>query len=73
MINMMEFDLDLYSEEAILRAINDYRGIAEIESRREKSSIFCRFVHTQHSLELTMNEFENYVLELTVGMEGEKH
>ena len=80
MIEMITLDLSLYSNEAILRAIQDYVEIAHIEyqPKWEKNQaghsmpdhVSCIFHFTQYDLELTKSEFCNYVLELTVSSGG---
>ena len=77
---MIAFDLSLYSEDAVLRAIQDYKGIAEIEYKATQKNpgldnnaekqIECVISHSMYDIETTRLEFCNYVLSLTISMGG---
>ena len=69
---MMEFDLSLYSKQAVLQAISDYKEIAVINWRIITDVFQCEFSQTKYDLETTMNEFGNYVLELSAAGRGEQ-
>ena len=62
------FDLDLYSEEAVSKAIKDYQDIAVITTRKEGEQMECVFrsCADQFPEQLVIHEFSNYVLNLTV-------
>ena len=67
---MIKFDTGIYQAKAIQQAIRDYRGIAEISMRMREKEIECLFETTQYDLDITIKEFYNYVLCLTVSMNG---
>ena len=67
---MIRFDLGIYQERAVLSAVQDYQSIAEIRCRKTGKEILCEIVHSEYDLALTENEFCNYVLSLSVSMEG---
>lgn len=64
-MNNLEFDLALYSAEAVFLAVKAYAAIAQIEVEREPGLCRCRILRSSASLELTALEFANYVLELS--------
>lgn len=66
----MEFDLTLYSEEAIHRAIQAFAEIASIDGSRKGEKYLCRICSSKLDPELTGLEFANYVLDMTLMMEG---
>ncbi len=70
LIMTIEFDEQLYSVAAIKQAICDYREIAEIVCEPMVSSIKCIITKSSYDMELTKLEFCNYVLSLSVSMDG---
>lgn len=69
-MNMIRFDLSIYRENAVLSAIQDYRSIADIRCQKTKKEMLCEIVHSEYDPALTEKEFCNYVIALTVSMEG---
>ena len=56
------YDLDFYSFVAIQNAIQAFDGIAIITASRTGNMITCTFSLCRYSVDETMNEFDNYVL-----------
>lgn len=54
----------VYSEALIDRAILDYRSICLIKKKRQFGGTLCIFMRSVADLELTANEFSNYLIEL---------
>ena len=65
---MIKFDTGIYQPKAIQQAIWDYREIAEISMQTGEKEIECQFGATQYDPDITIKEFCNYVLCLTVSM-----
>lgn len=63
-MNRIEFDLAIYSENAILRALDDYRGICTIVISKTNCLLICEFSECKYDLKDTMDEFLNYVIDL---------
>ena len=55
----------VYSEALIDRAILDYRSICVIMKKRQRGGILSIFIKSLADLELTANEFSNYLIELS--------
>lgn len=53
----------VYSEALIDRAILDYRSICMIMKKRQRGGTLCIFIKSVADLELTANEFSNYLME----------
>lgn len=64
-MNNLEFDLALYSAEAVFQAAKAYAAIAQIEVEREPGLCRCSILRSAAPMELTALEFANYVLELS--------
>lgn len=64
-MNNLEFDLALYSAEAVFLAVKAYTAIAQIEVEQEPGLFRCRILRSAAPMELTAMEFSNYVLELS--------
>ncbi len=70
---MIQFDTSLYSADAVLKAIEDYKDIASISCIKSHNKMICSIEHSEYDLDLTAHEFSNYVLGLTVSMNGGQH
>ena len=55
----------IYREEIIDRAIFDYRSICTILKINQHRGVLCIFKRSVTDLELTANEFSNYLIELS--------
>ncbi len=55
----------IYCLEKIKQAIDDYKNIAVIELKENHDYYYCDFKETYYALDLTINEFENYLIGLT--------
>ena len=64
-MNNLEFDLALYSAEAVFQAAKAYAAIAQIEVGRGPGLCRCRILRSSAPMERTALEFSNYVLELS--------
>ena len=67
-MNNLEFDLALYSAEAVFQAAKVYAAIAQIEV--EPGLCRCSILRSTAPMELTALEFANYVLELSCRKEA---
>ena len=67
---MIRFDASLYNRGAVMQAVEDYREIAEIAVRDRDGFCECELLRSQAEKELVELEFGNYVLNLSVMMEG---
>ena len=63
-MNRVEFDLTIYSESAVLRAIEDYREICNIAVSVKNGLLICEFSDCKYELTATIHEFSNYVIDL---------
>ena len=66
----IEFDKQLYSDAAVKQAIRDYKDIAQIICSSTKQGVQCTIVKSAYDMLLTKLEFCNYVLSLSVTMDG---
>ena len=66
MNRIQRFDRSIYSIDAIKSAISAYREIASICMTIDHDVCLCEFQSTVYPLQITMHEFANYVLDLTV-------
>lgn len=64
--NALLFDLDLYDYDLLCAAAEDYRQLAHILVHQDGQTARCEFVKCVYDAELTVAEFSNYVLGLTV-------
>ena len=68
MINMSNNVLcivkELYSKNAVLKAITDYQAISSIRLTENEHYYICSFNDCKYNLSETMKEFENYVIDL---------
>lgn len=64
--NSIIFDLDIYDYNSICKGIEDYTKIAQINLTCTVQECICTFNNCMYELSLTQNEFENYVLGLTI-------
>ena len=55
---------DIYSKEAIVKAISDYKGIAKIRLQEKDSGYVLTFTLCKYGEERTVKEFENYLIGL---------
>ena len=67
---MIMFDTSLYQEKAVMQAMNDYREIADFRCRKTEKGIGCALERSKYDPEITCREFSNYVLCLSVGLNG---
>lgn len=69
----IDFDKQLYHEEAVRQAIADYREIAHVIFQPTMTGFRCSFLESKYDLQLTRLEFCNYVLSLSVAMDGNSY
>lgn len=60
----IEFDLNLYAQKCIKKAIDDFYDIAEIISEKCDNKIICRMLASKADINLTACEFSNYIIDL---------
>ena len=60
----IEFDLNLYDQKCIKKAIEDFSDIAEIISEKCDNKIICRMLASKADINLTVCEFSNYIIDL---------
>lgn len=63
-MNRVEFDLVIYSESTILRAIEDYRELCNIAVFMKNGLLICEFSDCKYEMTTTIHEFSNYVIDL---------
>ena len=66
----LRFDTSIYLPTAIDKAILDYQQIASIKAIRSGNHIVCELSGCVYPEDITQMEFSNYVLNLTVSMNG---
>ena len=54
----------LYEEEYIRKAIIDYQNLTTIYLSEENTNFVCTFENCKYNVDLTIREFENYVIGL---------
>lgn len=54
----------LYEEEYIKKAIIDYQNLTAIYLSEENTHFVCTFENCKYNVDLTIREFENYVIGL---------
>ena len=70
MNSMIMFDTSLYQEKAVMQAVEDYREIAGFRCWKTEKGIGCSLERNKYDPEITCKEFSNYVLCLSIGMNG---
>ena len=63
-MNRVEFDLSIFSETVILKAIEDYREFCNIGISKTNGLMICEFSDCKYETVATINEFSNYVIDL---------
>ena len=53
-----------YSQEALNKAINDYKKIAKIKLLEDGGYYKCEFFQSAVAIQIVINEFNNYLIEL---------
>lgn len=61
----LELDKEIYRKDIICRAITDYSHICKIELKERRDRFICIFSKSKASLEMTVYEFGNYLVELS--------
>lgn len=62
--NELHLIKEIYSKNAIYRAIEDYQSISKIDMNENKNYYVCSFTFCQYDIKETMKEFENYIIDL---------
>lgn len=65
MKNKLELKCELYSKEVINEAIAAFAPLVQITSEDGIDSTICFFENNKYPLERTINEFENYLIDLS--------
>lgn len=60
----IEFDLNLYDQKCIKKAIEDFSDIAEIIPEKCDNKIICRMLASKADINLTACGFSNYIIDL---------
>lgn len=66
---IIEFDKEIYPEKAVRQAIIDYASIADIGMSNTSEKCICSINRSVYPIEITLLEFSNYVLNLSVTSE----
>lgn len=66
-MNELELAFDIYSENGIIKAIEAYKNYADISISRNPSSYKLTFTNCRYDVQLTIREFENYLICLENG------
>lgn len=64
------FDQDFYELDAISRACEDYKNIAEIQVKIENNGYRCYIYKCNLNVDRVKDEFANYVLAMSVKQMG---
>lgn len=62
---LLSFPKSIYKPELIKRAVADYREICRISTTETETETICRFFDSVADLQLTAQEFSNYLIELS--------
>lgn len=62
MKNRLCLNKEIYCIDNIKQAIVDYQKIASIDVCEDEKHFYCDFKETLYDVDLTINEFENYVI-----------
>lgn len=60
----VRYDSRIYPVEIIEKAIYDYSSLCEIQKIEEQDQIILSFDNTKYNEEITVKEFNNYLLDL---------
>lgn len=66
-MNELELAFDIYTESRIVKAIEAYKNYADISISRNPLSYILTFTNCRYDVELTIKEFENYLICLENG------
>lgn len=61
----LQFPKSVYSEEAVIAAIDAYHNICRIEFSEAKNNLLCVLSDSVTDLEITALEFCNYLIEVS--------
>lgn len=64
-MNKKTFNKEVYYKKIIFHAINDYRDIASITLEEQNQYFICTFLDCKYDRIETINEFANYLIELS--------
>lgn len=70
MKNKISFSSEIYSEDAIIKAIEDYENICTIKVQPIDRKYVCEFTQPKADLDLIIPEFCNYMIEIMVCHRG---
>lgn len=68
---MIAFDKEIYKKKAIEKAIVDYSHITQIHCIETEKNYECQVTSPRTDIQIIQHEFSNYVLNLTVAMNGD--
>lgn len=60
----MKLNKSIYSEKCILKAINDYSGLAKISISSINNYFICSFSECKYNEIITKKEFENHIIDI---------
>lgn len=60
----LNVNTDIYSTDNILKAVDAYRNLAKIQISRKRQIIKIVFWNCKYDEEITVREFENYLIGL---------
>lgn len=64
MKNRLSLSKEIYRIDNIKKAVDDYQKLASIVISEDENYFYCVFEETIYDVNLTINEFENYVIGL---------
>lgn len=59
----IKYDSNIYAEQAIIHAANDYSAIAKVTVKSSDRYIECSFSDCNYDEETTIKEFSNYIID----------
>ena len=63
-MNLKEYDLEIYTDTVIKKAISDYKNLCKINITYKNGKAYCIFKASRYPINIVMNEFDNYLIEL---------
>ena len=67
-MNKLRLSREIYSEKILQQGICDYQGLAQITYLTDDDHYIVTFADCQYATDVTIHEFEDYLIELTYKM-----
>lgn len=63
-MKIIKFDLNIYDQKCLEKAIEDFSQIAEIVPEKNGDTIICKLLKSKTDIDITACEFSNYIIDL---------